>query len=68
MCLINNEKAIDMVGVMKRFKGLTVLQELSLCVLYGEIVGITGANGVGKSLLLRIISGMVVNVHLCGVN
>ena len=39
-------------------EGATVLQDVSLSVRSGEIVGLLGRSGCGKSTLLRIISGL----------
>ena len=38
--------------------GLQILQDVSLHVDEGELVVVVGANGTGKSTLLRSISGM----------
>ena len=44
-------------GFTKRFPGVTALQEVSLEVQEGEILGLLGENGAGKSTLLKIVSG-----------
>lgn len=59
MCLTSDQQALVMHHVTKRFRQTTVLQDLSLAVEYGELVGIVGANGAGKSLILRVASGLV---------
>jgi len=41
------------------YAGITVLREVSLQVGEGEIVSVVGANGGGKSTLLKTISGLV---------
>ncbi len=41
------------------FGGLTVLDELSLDVRRGEILGLVGGSGSGKSVLLRTIIGLI---------
>ncbi|MCT9000072.1 ABC transporter ATP-binding protein [Chelativorans intermedius] len=46
-------------GVTVRFGTNTVLENLSLDVYRGEILGFVGASGTGKSVLLRTILGLV---------
>jgi phospholipid/cholesterol/gamma-HCH transport system ATP-binding protein len=45
-------------GVTVAFDGRTVLENLDLDVLRGEILGFVGASGAGKSVLMRTILGL----------
>lgn len=46
-------------GVRAGYRGLEILQNLSLHVDEGEIVALIGANGAGKTTTLRAISGLL---------
>ncbi len=49
---------IEISHLCKRFGELTVLDDISLTINYGEIYGIIGQSGAGKSTLLRCINGL----------
>jgi len=46
-------------GLSKRFGSLQALDDLSLSLDRGEIVGFVGANGAGKSTTMRIVMGVL---------
>jgi branched-chain amino acid transport system ATP-binding protein len=49
---------LEVVGVTKRFGGLSALNDLSFDVAEGEIVSIIGPNGAGKSTVFNVITGL----------
>jgi signal transduction histidine kinase len=49
---------LQLVQVSKRFETLIALQDVSLQVLPGEVVGLAGRRGTGKSTLLQVIGGL----------
>ena len=51
-------KRLELRHVSKSFGGVHVLQDVSLELATGEIVGLLGDNGAGKSTLIKIITGV----------
>jgi len=52
-----SNKVLELVGVKKSFGTALPLQGVNLLVRHGERLGLIGANGAGKSVLLRIVIG-----------
>ncbi len=46
-------------GLMKRYRKRTVVQDVSLTVESGEVVGLLGPNGAGKTTCFYMILGLV---------
>jgi len=53
-----NKIIYTMMGVSKYYDKKTVLKDISLSYFYGAKIGVLGANGSGKSSLLRILAGV----------
>lgn len=45
--------------VTKTIKGVDVLMDISMTLESGKIVGFRGVNGSGKTMLMRMISGLI---------
>ena len=48
---------IELKNITKKFAGVTALNDVSLSVEKGEIVGLIGDNGAGKSTLANVVMG-----------
>ncbi|MCQ3937315.1 MAG: ABC transporter ATP-binding protein [Chloroflexi bacterium] len=52
-----SNKVLELAGITKSFGGRVVFSNLNETVWHGERVGLIGANGAGKSVLMRMILG-----------
>ncbi|HZC43064.1 MAG TPA: ABC transporter ATP-binding protein [Acidobacteriaceae bacterium] len=50
---------LELQHLSRRFRGIPAIEDLSLCVGTGEIVGFLGPNGAGKSTTVKIITGLL---------
>ena len=48
---------LEVVGLRKAFGGLVAVDDLSFTVARGELIGLIGPNGSGKTTVLNLISG-----------
>jgi ABC-type multidrug transport system ATPase subunit len=53
---------IQLEGVTKAFKDTVVIRDLSFSISRGEIVGLLGPNGSGKTTTVRLINGVLLQV------
>src|SRR5512136_1088194 len=56
---IKGQKTLRSNGLVKRYKKRTVVNEVSVEVAQGEIVGLLGPNGAGKTTTFYMIVGMI---------
>jgi ATP-binding cassette, subfamily F, member 3 len=52
-----SNQVLELVNVQKAFPPRRILDDISLLIRHGERVGLIGANGAGKSVLLRLVLG-----------
>jgi branched-chain amino acid transport system ATP-binding protein len=55
----SNHETLIVRDVTKHFEGLAALQNVSLSLHLGEILGLIGPNGSGKTTLINVISGLL---------
>lgn len=59
MRIIVEEKMIKLHDVTKQIKGKTIVSDISLELKSGDCVAIIGHNGSGKTMLLRLLCGLI---------
>ena len=58
MSTTTQEPLLKMQGVCKYFPGVKALDNVSIEVYPGQVMGLVGENGAGKSTLMKILSGV----------
>lgn len=53
------EKIVQIDHVTKKYKERTVLDDVSLSIWTGDVIGLLGGNGAGKTTLMRAIAGSI---------
>ena len=54
----SSEPILTVRNLVKKFGGLTAVDDVSLDIRAGEVVGLVGDNGAGKSTLIKCVSGV----------
>ena len=52
-------QAIRTIGIVKRYKDLTAVDNLDLAVESGELFSLLGINGAGKTTTFRMLCGLL---------
>ncbi|MEL7130010.1 MAG: ABC transporter ATP-binding protein [Pseudomonadota bacterium] len=50
---------LDLVGLTKQFRGVPAVDQISLSLKRGEVLGFLGPNGAGKSTTIRLVAGVL---------
>lgn len=50
---------IELKNVSKTIRGITVIDNISMTLSAGRVVGFRGVNGFGKTMLMRLIAGLI---------
>ena len=50
---------LELAGISKTYPGVRALDDVSLRVDRGEVLGLIGENGAGKSTLMRVLGGVI---------
>ncbi|MFO1349701.1 MAG: ATP-binding cassette domain-containing protein [Gammaproteobacteria bacterium] len=51
---------LEVASLSAGYGGITVLQDISFGVAHGQILGVLGRNGMGKSTLIRCLAGLII--------
>ena len=53
------EPFLELLGITKTYPGVVALDDVSLAVAPGEVIGLVGENGAGKSTLMKVLGGVI---------
>lgn len=56
--VLSPKPIVELRNVFKRYRGVTAVNDVTINVFPGEIVGLIGPNGAGKTTLVNLISGL----------
>ena len=51
-------KLLEIIGISKSFPGVKALKDVSIELSHGEILGLCGENGAGKSTMMKLLTGI----------
>src|SRR5512145_2745026 len=54
----SEQPLLEMIGISKSFGGVQALRDVDFSLYAGEIHGLVGENGAGKSTMMKIIGGV----------
>lgn len=58
---MSNELRLQMKGITKQFPGVLALNNVDLELRHGEVLAVIGENGAGKSTMMKLLSGALLN-------
>ena len=58
------EYMLEAINITKKFPGVIANDNVCLNVKKGEILGLIGENGAGKSTILKVLNGIILTAHM----
>lgn len=59
--MANSEYVLEMLDISKEFPGVKALSDVTIQIKTGEVHGLVGENGAGKSTIIKILAGLYSN-------